>query len=37
VLVRADLARLPRIRATTDFIVEVFTRDEGLFDGSAAR
>jgi DNA-binding transcriptional LysR family regulator len=35
VLVRADMARVPRIRAMFDFIVEVFTRDERLFDGSS--
>ena len=35
VLVRPDLAKVPRIRATVDFIVELFRHDEALFDGSS--
>lgn len=35
VLVPADLARVPRVRAVFDFLAETFTRDETLFAGTS--
>jgi hypothetical protein len=34
-LVPADRAKVARVRAVMDFIVEVLTRDAGLFSGAS--
>ncbi len=36
-LVRPDLAKLPRVRATLDFLTEILIRDEALFDGTSVQ
>jgi hypothetical protein len=35
-VVHPDLSRVARVRAVMDFVVEVFTRDARLWDGTEA-